>query len=392
MQYTLTPNAVYTHTAFRLRSHLRLTDYSRRCTVADLVLVVVAACARLCSLFAACARLLGAPGAETIRKALLASWPDQDELQRRRNRALAADLPRAVRRRRQRLAIDLHLRPYHGLPYADPSEIYRSKAKSGTTHFHAYATAYLAYRGQRFTVALTAVRRGEALAEVLRRLLGQAARVGVRPCLLLLDRGFCSVAVLRYLQAARYPFLMPLVCRGRKADHPQGPSGSRVFLSWRRSGWGRYTLHDEKGRPATVSVCVRCCRPRRRRRRLSLQRLVYAYGGVRPGSTDWVRQTYRQRFGVETSYRQLGEALPRTSTRNPVVRLFLVGVALLLRNVWVWLHYAVLSAPRRGGRRLHLERLRFKALLLMLLHVAEERFGIRDDVPTERSVWDTLNI
>ena len=215
--------------------------------------------------------------------------------------------------------------------------------------------------------------------------------MGVRPCLLLLGRGFCSVAVLRYLQAARHPFLMPLVCRGRQADHPQGPSGRRVLLSWRRSGWGRSTRHDERGRPATVPVCVRCCRPRRRRRRLSLQRLVYAYGGVRPGSTDWVRQTYRQRFGVETSYRQLGEALPRTSTRNPVVRLFLVGVALLLGNVWVWLHYAVLSTPRRGGRRFNLERLRFKALLLMLLHVAEERFGIRDEVPSERPVWGTLN-
>jgi hypothetical protein len=94
---------------------------------------------------------------------------------------------------------------------------------------------------------------------------------------------------------------------------------------------------------------------------------------------------------VESSYRQLGEALPRTSTRNPVVRLFLVGVALLLRNVWVWLHYAVLSSPRRGGRRFNLERLRLKALLLMLQHVAEERFGIRDEVPTERSAWNTLN-
>ena len=391
MQYTLTPNAVYTHTAYRLRTHLRLTDFSTGCTASHLLLVVFTACARLGSLFAACARLLRAPGAETIRKALLASLPDQDELQRRLNRALAADLPRTVRRRRQRLAADLHLRPYHGLPYTDPAEVYRSQARSGTTHFHAYATAYLVYRGQRFTVALTAVRRGEALADVLRRLLRQAARAGVRPCLLLLDRGFCSVAVIRYLQAARCPFLMPLVCRGRQADHPRGPSGSRVFLSWRRSGWGRYTLHDEKGRPATVSVCVRCCRPRRRGRRRGLQRLVYAYWGVRPGSTDWVRQTYRQRFGVESSYRQLGEALPRASTRNPVVRLFLVGVALLLRNVWVWLHYAVLSTPRRGGRRLNLERLRFKALLLMLLHVAEERFGIRDEVPSERPVWNTLN-
>ena len=35
---------------------------------------------------------------------------------------------------------------------------------------------------------------------------------------------------------------------------------------------------------------------------------------------------------------------------NPLVRLFLVGVALVVRNVWVALHWAVLSAPRRGQR------------------------------------------
>ena len=45
----------------------------------------------------------------------------------------------------------------------------------------------------------------------------------------LLDRGFYSVAVIRYLHKMRWPFLMPVVCHGRKADHPKGPSGvSRI--------------------------------------------------------------------------------------------------------------------------------------------------------------------
>ena len=70
-------------------------------------------------------------------------------------------------------------------------------------------------KGQRYTLALTWVQRGESLADVLARLLRRAATHGLRPCLLLLDRGFYSVDVIRYLQAARYPFLMPVVCRGR---------------------------------------------------------------------------------------------------------------------------------------------------------------------------------
>ena len=62
--------------------------------------------------------------------------------------------------------------------------------------------------------------------------------------LLLLDRGFYSVAVVRYLQAARHPFLMPVVCHGRSPKQPGGPSGSYVFRAWKTSGWSTYTLAD----------------------------------------------------------------------------------------------------------------------------------------------------
>src|SRR5262249_13048786 len=108
------------------------------------------------------------------------------------------------------------------------------------------------------------------------------------------------------------------------------------------------------------------------------------FWGVEPSSTRWVRETYRKRFAIETSYRQLHQGRARTSTRNPEIRLLLVGVALVLRNVWVWLHYAVLSSPRRGSRRYNLERLTLKAMLLWLQHQAEEVLGRRDLVIAER--------
>ena len=42
---------------------------------------------------------------------------------------------------------------------------------------------------------------------------------------------------------------------------------------------------------------------------------------------------HRTRFGIEASYRQLHEARIKTCTRDP--RLLFVGIALVLRNVWV---------------------------------------------------------
>jgi hypothetical protein len=82
----------------------------------------------------------------------------------------------------------------------------------------------------------------------------------------------------------------------------------------------------------------------------------------------------------------------RTTTRRPEVRLLYVGIALVLRNLWVWLHYTVLSMPRRGGRAILMERLRWETLLLWLLHVVEETFGAADTTVTERDVEYELAI
>ena len=374
--YTLTRAHVRGHAQSLCQRHLCLADHGPKCTAGMLWAVLFYAASRIVSVAAACAGLKRAPSDAAVHDALLATLPALAELQRRVGRALHGDLPRCLRRRRQPLACDLHLIPYHGQPLHDPAEVYRSQAKSGTSHFHAYATAYVIRKGLRFTVALASVRKGEALVEVLHRLLRQAAKAGVRPRYLLLDRGFCSVAIIRFLQAGRRPFLMPLPLRGRKPDHPKGPSGSRVFEVQKRSGWSHYTLTDAQGRKATVGVCVKCRNLRGERGQHGREALVYAYGGgLTPGSYQWVKETYRQRFAIETTYRQLRQARIATSTRDPVLRLLFVGLALLLRNEWVWWHWAVFAHPRRGGRALDLGQLPFRTLLAWLEHLAETLLG-----------------
>src|SRR4051794_32547935 len=390
--HTLDRRQVHRAAAEHLQAHLQFQGYKRKTPAPVLWSLLLAAAARITSLSDACGRLRDAPSDETARKALLATLPDYAALQRQLNAALAGHLPKALRKRPQLLAIDLTLIPYHGQPFGDPSEVYRGQAKDGTSHFHAYATAYVVRNGQRYTVALTGVKKGEPLDEVVKRLLRQAAGAGVRPRLLLLDRGFYSVAVVRYLQRARYPFLMPVVCHGRSPKQPGGPTGSYVFRTWKTSGWSEYTLSDAKKRTATVSICVKCRNYRGQWNRRGRQALIYAYWGYRPLSPGAVFTTYRLRFGIETSYRRLHEGRIRTTSRRPTVRLLYVGIAPVLRTLWVWLHYTLLAMPRRGGRVILLERLRWETLLLWLLHVAEETFGLADVTFTERAVTYDLAV
>jgi putative transposase len=382
----LNRNHIHRLAAEHLQDHLKFKDYKRKVSAPILWSLLLAAAARITSLSDACQRLRDAPSDETARKALLATLPDYATLQRQLNAALAGYLPKTLRKHPQRLAIDLTLIPYHGRPFRDLNEIYRGQAKDGTSHFHAYASAYVVKHGQRYTVALTGVTKGEPLKDVVQRLLLQAARVGIRPRLLLLDRGFYSVAVIRYLQQARRPFLMPVVCHGRSPKQTGGPTGSYVFRTWKKSGWSEHTLTDAKKRTAKVSICVKCRNYRGQWKRHGRQALIYAYWGYQPASPDAVFTTYRLRFGIESSYRQMHEGRIRTTTRRPEVRLLYVGIALVLRNLWVWLHYAVLAMPRRGGRVILLERLRWETLLLWLLHVVEGMFGVADVTYTERDV------
>jgi putative transposase len=386
-QSTLRDQDVQEHAATLLQHYLRLKDFSRQTTAQVVVHVLFFAAAALTSIYAACQRLRKGPSDDTLRKALLAMLPEFAELQRRVHRALAATLPKGLKKRRTnrlRLAIDLTLIPYHGQPEADPKEIYRSKAKSGTSHFHAYASAYLVQQGQRCTVALTPVEKGEKMEEVTKRLLRLVAKTGLRPKLLLLDRGFYSVGVIRYLQAARVPFLMPAIARGRQAAPGQPAQGIRAFQQRKRGGWGTHILHDARKRKATVRICVFCGNFRGKWKRRGRFAWVYAFWGIQPGSCRWVAETYRQRFGIETSYRQMNEARIKTCSRSPKLRFLFIALALLLRNVWVWFHWEVLSSPRRGRRRLNLQRLRFKKLLFWLIQVAVSVLGTYGETMTER--------
>ena len=235
---------------------------------------------------------------------------------------------------------------------------------------------------------MTPVTRSEKLKDVLQELLHLVSKAGLKPGLLLLDRGFYTAEIIRYLQCARRPFLMPVTCHGRGADHPKGPSGSKVFKLMKKSGWFTHTVGDaKKGRiRATVSICVKRGRVRDRHGRKKWDTWVYAYWGITPKRVDWVKRTYRKRFGIETSYRQMNQCRIRTTTKKFNVRFLYVAIGLLLRNLWVWLHHVVLLTPRRGCRRYNWDRLRVKWMLVWLEKVAEELYGLVLTATTERIV------
>lgn len=378
VEHTLRATEVQHLAGQLLRPLFGLWPAVRTCTRDVVIAILVYAASRITSLCDACARLRDAPDSDIVLARLAEQLVDRDTLDRRIRLLLNASLPRCLRRGKWIVAIDTTLVPYHGDHFLRADEIFRSQPKHGTTHFHCYATAYVVRDGLRFTTAILPVVGGTPMRDVVRELRRRIVAAGIKPKLFLLDRGFNNAGVVRYLQAARQPFIMPQAVHGKKPK--TGPStGLRAIRESHRTGWTRYSWKPIGERRVCVDLCVlRRVRADRRGHRAFL----YACWGVRRRPTD-VYQVYRLRFGVETSYRQMNQLRIRTSTQNPALRLLFVAVALLLRNLWAWLHWAVLTEPRRGGRRVRLERLRLRVMVNWLLHLAEGVFGWIDQTLAE---------
>jgi putative transposase len=345
----LTSGQVLTMATDNLAKHFAMTINGYKVQTEDIWRAVVAASAQGQSIESAVNQLSNAPDPSTVRLYLrteLVRVTQLTDLEATCNQALVAQLPPGIHKGRHKAAIDLTFIPYHGQAAQDPKEIRRGQAKSGTTHFHCYATAYVIKKNKRVTLALTYVQADDTLVEVLERLLSRLYALEIRIKRLYLDKQFYTVAVIRHFQT-RYPdqeVIIPVVIRGKQG-------GTRALLHGCRSYHTTYTMRSAKYGKATFPVGVVRKYSKGRYGRQGVEWFAYVLLGPIRSPLPQIYEDYRLRFGIESTYRLMNKVRARTSSRSPGLRLLLVGVALTLVNIWVFLKWAYLGQPRRGGRQ-----------------------------------------
>jgi IS4 transposase len=106
-----------------------------------------------------------------------------------------------------------------------------------------------------------------------------------------------------------------------------------------------YTLTSPQHGPYTVTTVVVRRYSKGKAGRHGVRWFAYAVAGLpRRTRPAQVFERYRQRFGIETSYRQMNQVRARTTSRNPTLRLLLVGLAFSLVNLYVALRDQLRSA------------------------------------------------
>lgn len=302
-----------------------------------------------------CRVLEDAPSGNTVRAHLIEALGDGDQaleqLEEELNRALQAQLPQAVRRKLRSRAweaagdwVDI---PYYGKDGEEDKNVRPNQPKAGTTRFHAYATLAVIRKGKRVTLALTVVRKGEKMDQIVKRLIARARQLGARFKCAYWDKAFGAVEVMRYLRACRVPYVIAL------AQH--GKNGIRRLCVGRRGRRAHYTF-NAKRKPYQTEVAIAChyagraSKRRPKKKKKGVRYYAYAVYGVGDRSASAISAAYRRRFSIESGYRQLHQVRARTRSRHTGLRLLLVGLALLLVNLYILLRASWTIITRYGSR------------------------------------------
>lgn len=200
--------------AFRqvVRRNLPVELKNTYITADDIIYVLAYANLHHLSIESTCQELEEAPSGNRLREVLAEALPDRTDLQRALNRMFHKQLHPSVWKCKRdfNIAIDLTLIPYHGQPYEDKKEIVRGMPKSGTTHFHSYATVSIVRDDRRYGVALRFVEYGEEMADIVRWLIKRLKALKFRIRRVFLDKGFCSKPVFKALNQHKLSYVTPI--------------------------------------------------------------------------------------------------------------------------------------------------------------------------------------
>ncbi len=372
----LTDQGTLNSTIALLERHFDLSADGYLCQTRDLYQILVKAAAECSTIEATCNDSPGAPRGNTVRGYLNQQLlPAQiRELEQRCNWALYHRWPHDLWSRPLEMAFDLHDECYYGDYDTDAPNCWVCKAqkREGTRHFYRCATASVVRHGVRLTLAVVFVHPDDATVAVVEKLVKTVRSRGLRIGCLYADKGFCSIAVLRYLRRhTQYSAIIAVPRKGQKG-------GVKALCHGRCSYFSSHTF--QRGRDElTVEVAVVRAYKKHRHHPRRATWLVYALIRVRDTLTH-IRERYRGRFGIEPGYRAMEQVRARTCSPNPALRFFLMGLVLILVNVWVTLRCRFRSSTPNAALDQAWRQFTLEQMARFLIRAVEAVYGVVKEI------------
>ena len=210
--------------------------------------------------------------------------------------------------RKVHLAIDWTDNFYYG--DKDDPMVRGKKPERGTSRTYRYLSSNIVIAGERFTLKVIAMDKQTPLPVAVQALIAHAKTL-INIDHVLLDKGFNSGKIVSVLNKSGCNYVMPAVNNSRVLHYIRINSVGKA---------GRYEIESD-GTFTYLAVAMG----------KKGKKMGYFVNSERTCVAH-----YKRRWGIETSYRKIREDfLPKTTSKNPIVRLFYFLLAETLYNLWL---------------------------------------------------------
>lgn len=213
------------------------------------------------------------------------------------------------------LAFDWHDLPYYGSHQTEG--VIGTKPKNGTAYAFSFLTVSVLTPHKRIVLAVLPLKTRNDLPTTVLVLLNHVTLRVKSLLYVAFDNGFQNSQLLQALINQQIPFVIPL------------RDTVKLQKRWKWKHYAKRFNYITQGMEIDVVEAVDTKANR------------YFLGTNMRGRPKTILKLYKKRWGIETSYRMIGEFQSKTTSNRYVVRVFYFVLAVLLYNVWVLLNARV---------------------------------------------------
>ena len=228
------------------------------------------------------------------------------------------------------LAIDKHLIPFTGADKHNDNFVISGKPKGGTSQFETYATMQIVTEEQLPTIAVVRVTEDMTKIEFVRKLLSESKKMGLKKPIILIDREFSNVEVMRFLDGHGEKFLMAV------SKTPGIKKAVLEFRSGKRKAISKYEMRSNDRTTFRFWLVIKK-RLKETKGKKRWEYLTYATNVERwyiKRTMKDVPEEYKKRWRIENNFKSVEQMRARTCSRNHAIRVFMFFLSMTVCNLW----------------------------------------------------------
>lgn len=238
-------------------------------------------------------------------------------------------------------AIDKTSDPYYGVKNKNPgSYTVGGKRKASTNYFFTYLTLSIIDNYRHITLFAIPWQKGMTNISAIQDCIDLIDSLNLKIRCLCIDREFYAAEIFSYLQQEGIAHIVPVREHGDQL---------KSKLKGKKSNTFTYTLNLNSDDPIDVTITDCLVYLKGKKGEHGVIHHAFVVFGLST-SPRIIRDVYKHRFAIESTYRLRNTIKPKTSSRDPVLRYYYTLVTFICQNWWIALKWKYFVKNQRGPK------------------------------------------